>query len=93
MSLNRYAKKRDKSESDIVKALRAAGASVYLTDLPSDALCGYRGVNHILEFKTGNRPLNDNQQKFQEEWRGAPMTILRSGEQALEWINSLKSME
>lgn len=53
MSLNRYAKKVDSTQADIVAALRKAGWYVYILSKPVDLLCwkpskGFR----LLEIKS-----------------------------------------
>ena len=87
MSLNRYAKKRDKSEKALVEYLRASGCTVYLTDQPTDAIVGFQGQTFIVEFKTGNKPLNENQKKFIDEWKGAPVIVMRTIEDAKALID------
>jgi Holliday junction resolvase len=51
VSLNRYAKKRDKSEPEIVEALQAAGFKVW-RELPVDLLAYRAGRFYVLECKT-----------------------------------------
>ena len=82
-----YAKKRDANEAVIVDLLRKSGASVYLTDQPTDALLGFRGETTLAEFKTGKRKLNANQARFVEEWRGSAVVVMRTPEDAIDWIN------
>jgi hypothetical protein len=71
---NRYAKRRDKNEPAIVKALRAAGATVAICDHPFDLLIsgiasdGVRKMAHV-EVKNpdtayGKKGLNP----LQREW-------------------------
>lgn len=80
--------KRDANEAEIVKALRQAGASVYLIDQPCDALVGFRNRTYLAEFKDRKGKLTAPQAKFAEEWRGQVPEILRSVDDALDWINS-----
>lgn len=79
--------KRDASEAGIVAALRAAGASVIRMDTPVDLLIGYRGQTHLAEAKTPGtsygKGLKASQQAFADAWRGGPVIILRSAEDAL----------
>ena len=75
MSLNRYAKRKDANQAEVVQALEACGWSVFVLDRPCDLLLGKAGVNLLLEVKdgsktAGNRPLTAAQVKFQQEWRG-----------------------
>ena len=83
----RHAARVDASQAEIVAALRAAGASVQLIGLPVDALVGFRGVTHHMEFKTkgtryGRGP-NRNQQEFMAGWLGAQVVLVDTPEAAL----------
>lgn len=51
--------KRDAAEPDIVKTLEAFGMSVFLLHEPTDAIVGYRGITHIVEFKSGRKGWRD----------------------------------
>lgn len=85
----RRAAKRDVSEPEIVSTLRQCGFSVYRLDRPADLLVGFRGRCWLVEAKTGKtgygKSLNENQQAFSEEWRGPPIVILRSAQDAMDW--------
>ena len=82
--------KRDLSEAEIVEALRAAGASVIRMDTPVDLLIGYRGATYIAEVKTPGttygRQLKPSQKQFAETWRGSPVIILRTVDDALQFL-------
>ena len=56
MSLNRFAKRRDVNEPDIVAALRKVGAVSWPLDTPCDRLVGFRGRWVTLEIKDGRKP-------------------------------------
>lgn len=73
----RRAAKVDASQSEIVEALRAAGASVQLLHAVGkgcpDILVGYQSENYLLEIKSGER--NRNRLTLDEEvwidaWEG-----------------------
>jgi hypothetical protein len=84
----RRAAKRDRVETEIVKALRHAGFSVeYLsgTDIP-DLLLGKNRVCALAEVKTGNKPLRQGQAQWHRDWQGFPPFILRSLEDAVALI-------
>jgi hypothetical protein len=77
MTRNRYAKRRDKNEPAIVKALRAAGANVAITDHPFDLVVsgiaqdGVRRMAHM-EVKNpdtayGKKGLNPLQLEWAEK--------------------------
>jgi len=75
MSLNRWAKRRDANEPDVVKELEAIGCTVFRLDQPADLLVGFRGLNLLVEVKDGSKPpsqreLTDAQAVFSSEWRG-----------------------
>lgn len=89
MSLNRYAKKRDASEPEIVTALQQCGFSVVRIDTPADLLVGFRGRCWVIECKSGSKgyakDLNANQKAFDASWRGPKLVILRSAQEAIDW--------
>jgi Holliday junction resolvase len=93
MSLRRYANRRDASEKPIVDLLEKTGCSVVRLDKPVDLLVGYRGVTHLVEVKTGGthygKKLNANQSDFADGWRGSPVVVMRTADDALriltEW--------
>lgn len=91
MSLNRYAKKRDVSEPEIVSALTRCGFSVERLDRPVDLLVGWRGRCFLVECKTGRRKLNANQRDFTDTWRGPPVVILRDAQEAIDWAVQISS--
>ncbi len=82
----------DSNQGEIVKALRDAGASVFILSslgrgLP-DLLIGWHGVNLLAEVKNlagrGER-LTPAEKVFIESWRGQ-VCIIRSISEALEII-------
>ena len=95
MSINRYNAKRDASEREIVSALQQFGFSVYRLNQPVDLLVGFRGKNHLIECKSGNKgyakALNENQKKFDDEWRGDKVVTLRSAQDAIDWAVEVAS--
>ena len=89
MSMPRHNPKRDAAEPEVVKALEALGFSVERMDRPVDLLAGFRGKCWVIEVKSGDKgygkTLNANQQKFADGWRGPPVVILRSKDDAIAW--------
>jgi Holliday junction resolvase len=89
----RRAAKRDIAEPEIITALTRCGFSVYRLNQPVDLLAGYRGVNYLIECKSGSkgyaRALNENQQEFAAQWNGAPVFVLRSQDDAIAWAQSV----
>lgn len=75
----RYAFKVDDNQSEIVKALREAGATVTPThgagDGFPDLAVGFRGQNYLLEIKDGKKPpsrqkLTPDQERWHATWQG-----------------------
>ena len=90
----RYAARVDKNQSEIVSALRAAGASVQslaaIGKGVPDLLVSIRGVNLLMEIKDGNKPksaqkLTEDQLKWHGTWQG-PVCIVDGPEAALRMI-------
>ena len=50
-----------------------------------DVCVGAGGVDFRLEFKTGDAPSTEAQERFHREWRGRKIVILRSLEETKEW--------
>lgn len=88
----RRAAKRDDGESEIVGALREAGAVVRIItqgDGIPDLLVGYRGFTILMEVKDGDKPpskrkLTPAEEKFFMEWEGGMLVVVNSVEEALE---------
>jgi len=91
MVMPRHKPKRDASEPEIVQTLQALGCSVYRLDTPVDLLVGYRGATHLAECKIEGAKLNENQKAFIAGWRGAPVTVLYSSQDAMDWIVELRN--
>ena len=89
----RRASRRDLAENPIVVGLRIRGATVHTLSQRSlpDLLVGFRKRMYLLEVKTpatlkASRvagQLTPDQKKFNEEWRGPPVHIVHSLEEAL----------
>ncbi len=96
--MNRKAAKRDTAEPAIVAALKKAGCSVVKlsdTGVP-DLLVAYPmqwpasedDPNYdmvLMEVKTGNARLTEDEEKFFDTWKGARI-IVRTPQQALTYI-------
>ena len=86
----RRAARVDATQAEIVAALRAAGASVWVIGLPVDLLVGHRGRSMLIECKsvTGKRKpqparYTDLQREFLATWRGGPVATVTDAESAL----------
>ncbi len=80
--------RRDDNESDIVKALRQVGASVYRlqgTGIP-DLVVGWCKRTYLLEVKSATGKLTPKQVGFWQAWKGQPPVIVRDVGDALRAI-------
>ena len=76
----------DANQTEIVEALRLAGASVWITSGVGgggpDIVVGYRGKeNKLMEIKDGTKPMSQrkltpDEQKFHDAWRGPIYTVM-----------------
>jgi hypothetical protein len=87
----RHAKRTDANQEAIVKALRDAGAFVWVISLPVDLLVGYKSHTFLVEIKTDARKrLTALQADFFENWSGSTLARVDSPEAALRMIGVLK---
>jgi len=83
----RFAARVDANQTQIVSALRAAGAYVWIIGLPVDLLVGYRGHTFLVEIKSGSkRRFTALQAAFFENWSGSNLARVDSPESALRMI-------
>lgn len=83
----RYAARVDANQEQIVSALRAAGAYVWIIGLPVDLLVGYKNHTFLVELKSGPRKrLTKLQADFFENWSGSTLARIDSPEAALRMI-------
>ena len=89
--------KVDTNQSQIVKVLRAVGASVATTHQVGkgfpDIVVGYKGRNHLLEIKDGDKPtsqrkLTADEQEWHDKWRGT-VKIVNDETEALRAIGAM----
>jgi hypothetical protein len=87
----RYAARVDANQEQIVSALRAAGAYVWIIGLPVDLLVGYHGHTFLVEIKSGARKrLTALQADFFENWSGSTLCRVDNAESALRMIGMIK---
>ncbi len=87
----RYAARIDANQTQIVSALRAAGAYVWIIGLPVDLLVGYKGHTFLVEVKTNaKKRLTGLQADFFENWGGSTLCRIDSPEAALRMIGIIK---
>lgn len=87
----RYAKRVDQNQDQVISALRAAGAYVWIIGLPVDLLVGYKGKTILVEIKNGSKKrLTKLQADFFENWSGSTLARIDSPEAALRMIGVVK---
>jgi hypothetical protein len=87
----RRAARVDANQEQIVSALRAAGAYVWIIGLPVDLLVGYNNHTFLVEIKTDSKKrLTALQADFFENWIGGTLCRIDSPEAALRMIATIK---
>ena len=87
----RHAARVDQNQTQIVSALRAAGAYVWIIGLPVDLLVGYKGHTFLVEVKsTSKKRLTGLQDNFFENWSGSTLARIDCPEAALRMIGVVK---
>lgn len=83
----RHAARVDANQEQIVSALRAAGAFVWIIGLPVDLLVGYKGHTFLVEIKsTSKKRLTKLQADFFENWMGGTLCRIDNAESALRML-------
>lgn len=81
----------DANQKAIVAALRACGATVFCTHTAAhgfvDLVCGYHGVNYLIEVKGPRGKLTPDQRAFHATWRGR-VDVVRSVDEALRVVGA-----
>ena len=84
----RHAARVDANQDQVITALRAAGAYVWIIGLPVDLLVGYKGHTMLMEVKSSpKKPLTTLQHAFFANWKGGTLARVDGPEAAL---NALK---
>ena len=87
----RYAARVDANQQQIVSALRAAGAYVWIIGLPVDLLVGYKDHTFLMEIKDGSKKrLTKLQEDFFKKWGGGTLCRVDGPEAALNMIRTIK---
>lgn len=90
MSLNRWAKRRDSNELEIIDEFERLGFSVCRIDTPLDLIVGKNDRNYLVEVKTASGRLTKDQQQFIRDWQGQ-FAVVRTVEEvrilARLWYN------
>ena len=80
----RRAARVDANQEQVVSALRAAGANVWILGLPVDLLVGYKGHTILMEVKDGpKKRLTALQDTFFAKWEGGTLSRVDGPEAAL----------
>ena len=94
----RRAARVDATQAEIVAALRAAGAYVWIIGLPVDLLIGFQGKTALVEVKVlvGVRkrkesPLTALQTAFMREWKGGTVATVADVEGALRLLEVMRN--
>jgi len=83
----RHAARVDANQDQIVSALRAAGAYVWIIGLPVDLLVGYKNHTFLVEIKTDSKKrLTKLQADFFENWMGGTLCRIDNAESALRML-------
>lgn len=83
----RRAARVDENQAAIVKALREAGAYVWIIGLPVDLLVGYKNHTFLVEVKTtAKKRLTPLQADFFQKWIGGTLARIDSPEAALRML-------
>ena len=90
-----FAKKVDKNQASVVKALRDNGADVHLLHMVGkgipDLLVAYEGHTILIEVKDGaDKVFTPEQIKFITGWQGGHLYRVNSSEEAVDVLKSLK---
>ena len=88
------AKRRDVNEKEIIDGLKAASCSVLQLDVV-DLLVGRAGANFILEVKNPDQPpskrrLTESEDAFIRSWRGRPVVVVETLEEALRAVGAIR---
>jgi hypothetical protein len=87
----RRAARVDANQTQIISALRAAGAYVWIIGLPVDLLVGYNNHTFLVEIKTDSKKrLTKLQADFFENWIGGTLCRIDSPEAALRMLSTIK---
>lgn len=95
--MRRTAARIDSNQPEIIQALRKVGASVAPTHMVGqgfpDIVVGFRGINHLLEIKDGEksrsrRKLTEDEKDWHLTWQGE-VRIVESVSEALKAIGAL----
>jgi len=83
----RRAARVDANQAAIVQALRDAGATVWIIELPVDLVVGHKNHTYLVEIKTTSKKrLTKLQEDFFLKWSGGTLCRVDSPEAALHML-------
>jgi len=86
----RRAARVDSNQEQVIIALRAAGAYVWIIGLPVDLLVGYKNHTMLMEIKAGpKKRLTGLQADFFNNWSGSTLARIDGPEAALRMIGAI----
>ena len=98
MGLNRYAKRRDENEPEILAALRKVGLPTIRQDSPFDQLVGIRSRWIPFEIKDGSKPpskriLTPSEEDFRAlcAYYRLPYFVVSSVDEALSAVRAVEA--
>lgn len=87
----RYAARVDATQEQIVSAMRAAGATVWIIGLPLDLLVGYAGKTALVEVKRDSKAkFTKLQSEFMASWKGGTIARIDNAEAALRLLKTME---
>ena len=94
--MTRYALRVDANQSEVVTALKAAGARVWIIGLPVDLLFAVDGRFGFMEVKDGAKSASRRkktavQDRFFSECQGLPVSLVDGPEAALRHLNAFRA--
>jgi len=93
MSINRFAKKRDRNEPEIIEALEQIGCSIQRIDVPCDLIVSHPMIdnNLLIEVKMPGKQPTKIQKDMLDAWPGQ-YDIVYSAEEAVGFVSSKISL-
>lgn len=90
----RRAARVDQGQDQIVSAMRAAGATVWIIGLPVDLLVGYAGRTALVEVKRDSKAkFTKLQTEFMANWKGGTLARIDNPEAALRLLKVMEGGE
>lgn len=94
-----YGRNKDGNHASIMRAFRACGATVSAIESAEagvpDLVVGIYGLTELVEVKDGSKAksaqqLSDAQVKWHTSWKGRPVRVVRSVDEAVELVSRMR---